>query len=88
MKRILRFLSLVKNFNRALTDAHKALCNYMANDFPYIVFKNIMPVKSQCFNTKIYIFERYSTWRTALISVNTSQFIYNKTVLKPILQKK
>lgn len=88
MKRILRFLSLVKNFNRALTDAHKALCNYMANDFLYIVFNNIMPVKSQRFNTKIYIFERYSTWRTALIGINTSQFICNDAVLKPILQKK
>ncbi len=88
MKRILRFLTLVNNIGCAMIDAHNALCEYLANDISYIVFNRIMPVKSQCFNTKIYIFERYSTWRTAFIGINEMESEPYKVVLKPILQKK
>lgn len=88
MKRILRFLTLVKNIGCAMIDAHDALCDYMANDILYIVFNRIMPVKSQCFNTKIYIFERYSTWRTAFIGINKMESTPYRVELKPILQKK
>ncbi len=88
MKRILRFLSLVNNIDRTLAYVRKALCNYMAIDILYIVFNSIMPVKSQRFNTKIYIFERYSTWCSSYIDINTLEFMSNRIVLKPILQKK
>jgi hypothetical protein len=88
MKRILPFLSLGKNLCRTFTyDVIHFLCDYRMHNLEYVTFNSIMPVKSQRFNTKIYIFERYSTLRT-LISINTSPFIYNKIVLKPVLQKK
>jgi len=47
-----------------------------------------MPVKSERFNTKIYIFERYRAFCTSCIVINESKFRYNTLVLKPVLQKK
>ncbi|MFT5892740.1 MAG: hypothetical protein ACI9Y7_002852 [Dokdonia sp.] len=89
MKRILLFLSLGKNLCHTFTyDVIHFLCDYRMHNLEDVIFNNIMPVKSQRFNTKIYIFERYSTLRTLLIGINTSPFIYNKIVLKPVLQKK
>ena len=89
MKRILPFLSLGKNLCHTFAyDVIHFLCDYRMRNLEYVIFNSIMPVKSQRFNTKIYIFERYSTLRTLFISINTSSFIYNKIVLKPVLQKK
>ena len=88
MKRILRFLSLIKNDNCTLKYVPKVLFDYKINDILYVVNHRVIPVKSQYINTKIYIFECYSNWLTSFLCINTLKCIPNKVELKPILQKK
>lgn len=89
MKRILRFFPLRNDLCHIhIYDVITSVYNYWMRDFAYMVFNSIMPVKSERFNTKIYIFERYSTLCTSHINMNTSLFMYNRAVLKPVLQKK
>gem|GEM_PF-4788299 len=89
MKRILLFLSLRKNpYLTSIDDARSFVSDSRMHEFLYVIFNCIMLVKSQRFNTKIYIFECYSTSRTSLIAVNTLPFTHNKSILRPVLQKK
>lgn len=89
MKRILRFLPLRINLCRTyLYDVNFSIYNNRMFEFVYAVFNYIMPVKSERFNTKIYIFERYRAFCASCIVINDSKFTYNTLVLKPVLQKK
>jgi hypothetical protein len=89
MKRILRFLPLqIDLCCTYLYDVSISVYNSMICDFIFGVFNYIMPVKSERFNTKIYIFERYSVLCASRIDINTFQFIHNEVSRKPVLEKK
>ncbi len=89
MKRILRFLPLrIDLCYTYLYDVSISVYNSMIRDFVFGVFNYIMPVKSERFNTKIYIFERYRALCASHVDINTFQFIQNEMLRKPVLEKK
>ena len=88
MKGILRFLSLLVNvYGTYIYRSYTSIHNYLKQDFINRVFKGIMPVKSQRFNTKIYIFERYSTFNPYSTYLNGLSFSPSKKELVPVIQK-
>ena len=89
MKRILRFFPLRNDLCHIhIYDVITSVYNYWMRDFAYMVFNSIMPVKSERFNTKIYIFERYRALCASRVDINTFQFIQNEMLRKPVLEKK